>query len=382
MMKLIFLPIPFAFLLAGCGEPPREARTAEPPAPTTIKTVPAVAEEWPLVYDATGTVRARTTAVIAAKLMGYVREVKVETGDHVRAGQLLLSLDARDLDSGLRRAETARETVRQAIPEADIAITAAKTNLDLEQATFRRMQELYGKKSISEHEFDEASARIKSSQAVYEMARAKRTQLDSRLAQAAEEVSAAGIARTYADVTAPFAGVVTAKSVDPGTLAIPGAPLMTIERDGTYRLEVSVEESHLGAIRPGQIVSVTLDGIGRTMDARVSEIVPAVDAASRSYTVKIDLPALAGLRSGAFGRAMFKSGKRSVTAVPVKAVTERGQLQSVMVAENGVAHTRLITSGQKTGDRVEILSGLNVGEKVIFPAPPGLADGSIVETAP
>ena len=86
----------------------------------------------------------------------------------------------------------------------------------------------------------------------------------------------------------------TAKSVDPGNLAAPGAPLLTIERDG-YRLEASVEESRLSAIRPGQPVSVTLDGINRTIDARVSEIVPAVDAASRAYIVKIDLPADAEL---------------------------------------------------------------------------------------
>ncbi len=102
------------------------------------------------------------------------------------------------------------------------------------------------------------------------------------------------VTRSYAEVLAPFAGVVTAKSVEPGNLALPGAPLLTIEREGAYRLEASVEESQLAAIRVGQPVSVTLDGVDRTLDARVSEIVPAVDAASRAYIVKIDLPAIAG----------------------------------------------------------------------------------------
>lgn len=370
-----------ALLLAGCGEPPHEARTGESAASFRVQTVPAAAEEWPLVYEATGTVRARTSAVIAAKLMGYVREVKVQIGDRVREGQLLVGLDTRDLDTGSRRAEAARETVRQAMPEADSAVTAAKASLDLEQATFRRMQELYGKKSISDHEFDEASARLKSAQAGFEMARARRTQLDAKLAQAGEDIRAAEVTRNYADVVAPFNGVVTAKTVEPGILAIPGAPLLTIEREGAYRLEASVEESHLGEIRLGQPVSVTLDGIGRTIESRVSEIVPAVDAASRSYTVKIDLPPLAILRSGTFGRAAFQSGRRAVTTIPAKALVERGQLQSVMVAENGIVRTRLVTSGQKDKDRMEILSGLNAGEKVIFPIPQGLTDGSRVETA-
>ena len=143
-----------------------------------------------------------------------------------------------------------------------------------------------------------------------------------------------------------------------------------------------MEESHLAAIQVGQPVSVTLDSVDRTLEARVSEIVPAVDAASRAYTVKIDLPALPTLRSGTFGRAAFQLGSRSLLAIPAGAVTERGQLQSVLVADNGVARTRLITAGQKSKDRIEVLSGLTTGEKVIFPAPQGLSDGASVEVQP
>ena len=163
---------------------------------------------------------------------------------------------------------------------------------------------------------------------------------------------------------------------------MPGTPLLTIEREGAYRLEASVEESRMAAIRVGQPVSVTLDGIDRTLDARVSEIVPAVDAASRSYTVKIDLPKVPALRSGAFGRASFSMGSRVALSIPAAAVTERGQLQSVLVAENGVARTRLITAGSKNKDRIEVLSGLTAGDKVIFPVPQGLADGAAVEVRP
>ncbi len=140
-----------------------------------------------------------------------------------------------------------------------------------------------------------------------------------------------------------------------------------------------MEESRLAAIKVGQPVSVTLNGVDHAVDARVSEIVPAVDAASRSYVVKVDLPALPAIRSGVFGRVAFRLGSRPVLAIPMRAVSERGQLQSVMVAENGIAHTRLITEGQKANDRTEVLSGLAAGERVIFPVPQGLADGARVE---
>jgi membrane fusion protein, multidrug efflux system len=382
MTKHLLIPIPFVLWLAGCGGAPREKSSAASSAVIAVSTVTAANETWPSIYEATGTVRARTSVVISAKLMGYVREVKVQAGDHVHEGQALVTLDTRDLDVSSRRAEAAREEVRSGVPEADSAVAAAKANLDLAQVTFGRMQDLFQKKSISNQEFDEASAKLKAAQAAYEMARARRLQLNSKLAQVDQEVRSTEVTRSYADVRAPFAGVVIAKSVEPGSLALPGAPLFTIEREGAYRLEASVEESRLAAIRVGQAVSVTLDSVDRTLDARVSEIVPAVDATSRAYTVKIDLPGLPALRSGVFGRAAFQLGGRSLLAIPAGAVTERGQLQSVLVAENGVARTRLITAGQKVKDTVEVLSGLSAGEKVIFPVPQGLSDGARVEVRP
>ena len=144
-------------------------------------------------------------------------------------------------------------------------------------------------------------------------------------------------------------------------------------------LEASVDESHWGAIRVGQPVSVTLDGAGQALAARLSEIVSAVDAASRAYTVKIDLPAAASLRSGMFGHAEFQLGTREVLTLPAAAVAARGQLQSVFVVDSGIARTRQITTGEKARDRVEVLSGLTQGEQVILPVPPGLSDGAAVE---
>src|ERR1035441_1795468 len=142
MTKRLFLLIPVVIGLAGCGEASRQKSAASPEPAVTVSTVNAATETWPLIYEATGTVRARTSTVISAKLMGYVREVKVQTGDRVREGQVLVALDPRDLDVSARRAEAAREEVRAGIPEADSAVAAAKANLDFTQTTFGRMQEM------------------------------------------------------------------------------------------------------------------------------------------------------------------------------------------------------------------------------------------------
>ena len=372
---LLTIPV---LLLTSCGNEPAR-RVAQPQtAPVAVHVTAVAAGDWPATYEAAGTIHARTTATISSKVMGYVQQVSTQVGDHVREGQALITLDARDLDANLRRAEAGRAEVESAVPELENAVAAAKANLDLAQTTFKRMEELAAKKSISNQEFDEASARVKAAQANYEMIRSRRAQINSKMATVEQEIHAAGIMRDYAKIASPFSGIVIARTVEPGNLATPGAPLLTIEQDGVYRLEASVDESKLPSVRVGQAVEAVLEA-DRKLNARVSEIVPSVDAASRTYLVKLDLPAAPQLRTGMFARAIFPLGVQSVVTVPLAALTERGQLQSAFVVEDGVAHTRLVTTGRRTASEVEILSGLSVGEKVVLPVPAGLQDGARVE---
>ncbi len=372
-----------ALTLVGCGsKTPTEASADAKAVPVSVQAVTLATEQWPSTYEAVGTVKARTAAVLSSKVMGYVREVRVRAGDRVREGQVLVVLDSRDLDAGYRQAEAGREEARSAIGEADNAVAAAKANLDLAKVTCGRMKELFDKQSISNQEFDESSAKLKLAQANYEMALARRSQLDSKIAQADQAVRSAEIMRGYTQIAAPFSGVVTDKPVEPGNLASPGMPLATIEREGAYRLEAAVEESKLGAVRMGQPVRVTLDAVAEPIEGRVSEIVPAVDPGAHSFIAKIDLPARPELRSGLYGRAVFSFGSRPALAIPAAAVAERGQLLSVFVADGGQAKARFVTLGARQQDRIEVLSGLNPGEKVIFPVPAALADGAAVEVRP
>jgi RND family efflux transporter MFP subunit len=373
----LFVPIPVLLLTSCGGETPRRAAPPQAP-PVTVQTAAVAAQDWPATYEATGTVCARTTATMASKVMAYVQQVSTQVGDHVRQGQVLITLDARDLDANLRHAESGRAEAESAIPELENATARAKANLDLAQTTFQRMQQLAAKKSISNQELDEASARLKAAQANYDMIRSRRAQINSKTATVEQEIHAAQIMRDYAALAAPFSGVVISRTVEPGNLATPGAPLLTIEQEGVYRLEASVDESKLVTVRMGQAVEVVLEA-DRKLKARVSEIVPSVDSASRTYIVKLDLPAAPQLRTGMFGRAIFPLGAQKEVAIPLAALMDRGQLQSVFVVEDGVAHTRLVTTGRRTSDAVEVLSGLNAGEQVVRPVSAGLQDGSRVE---
>ena len=207
-------------VLTSCGT--EEAKRPEPGSekPVAVQATAAAARDWPDVYEATGTVRARTSAVIASKVMGYVTQVHVSVGDRVREGQALVTLDARDLDSALRSADAGVAEAESAMPEVESAIAAARSNLDLAQTTFKRIQDLAEKKSVSSQEFDEASARLKAAQADYQMAVSRRAQVQSRIEQAVAGQRSARIMRDYTQIAAPFAGVVTARSVEPGELGV------------------------------------------------------------------------------------------------------------------------------------------------------------------
>lgn len=330
------------------------------------------------VYRASGTVRASQIATIAPRISANILEVRVHPGDHVRAGQTLIVLDRQNLDANLRLARAARSEAESAVIEAENAIASATASRELSRVTHKRFQDLLAEASVSQQEFDESRARLKNAESSFEMAVAKRRQVEARLSQSEAEISAARVALAYATLSAPFDGLVTERKADPGSLAMPGAPLLVIERQGSLRLETSIDESRQNFVRIGENVSVEIDGLDRAISGRVGEILPSVDSATRSLIAKIDLPVMPGIRTGMFGRAAFAFGKREALVIPQSAILERGQIRCVHVVEGDTARLRLVTLGEAQGDSREVLSGLEAGERFVVAPLPLLADGARV----
>ena len=164
-------------------------------------------------------------------------------------------------------------------------------------------------------------------------------------------------------------------------MAAPGAPLLTVEDDASYRLEASVDESQLGKIRLRDKVGVQIDALGEAFfEGTVSDIIPTTDAATRSYTVKITLPANPALRSGLYGRARFTLGQQPVLTVSEKSLVRQGQLTAVYVVDDhNIARFRLITTGKILCEQVEVLSGLTEGERLVVDNVAGVSDGARVQ---
>lgn len=346
--------------LAGCSSAPR----TEPQAPETVSNVPVIIVHKTAIPDyleAVGTVRAAQTTQVSSQMTGSIREIRAHEGDRVQAGQVLATID----DSQPRAAV---EQAMAAVSAADKAVSAAESDLALADATLKRYQQLFDKKSVSPQEFDEIKARRQSAEARRDIAAAGQAQANAALAEARTSLG-------YANLRAPFAGVVTEKNADPGTLAAPGMNLFTIEDTRRYRLEVAVDENNIRSVRAGQNVPVSLDSLGNAEAAgKVEGIVPAADASSRSFLVKIGLPAdarlLPGVRSGMFGTARFPLGQREALVIPQAAIATRGQLQGVYVMDaNRIFGLRYVTLGKTAGQEVEVLSGLADGETIV--AEPG-----------
>lgn len=372
-----------ALLLSACGDNTPAKKAAAPAgAAVAARAHKLAAESLPEIHEATGTVRARITAALSARIMGHVREVRVQAGDSVLAGQVVAVLDAREIETGLETARAAREEARGGIPEVDNAIAAAQAQFNLAQSTWKRMRSLHEQKSITEQEMDEAEARLSMARANHQVALAKKKQLEEKIRQAESGLATVSLRKSYAEVAAPFAGIVIERKAEPGMLASPGMPIVIIEQAGAYRLEAAVEESLLARIRPGAKATVQLDAIETAIETQVAEIVPAIDALSRTFTARLNLPASPRMRSGMFGRARFTLGQREALVMPAAALEREGQLERVYVHDNGTARARLVTTGARHGASLVVLSGLAAGETVLTAAGGRLRDGVRVEVRP
>jgi RND family efflux transporter MFP subunit len=325
-------------VLTACSKRIEERPPQEKLAPARV-TLQAVGEGTRLASEeVVGTVRAKLRAVIEAKLSGRIEQLPVTVGQHVKTGDLLAQLHAEESGAKRDQAVAMRE----------------QADSDLKRFTTLLQQE-----AVTRAEFDAVQAR-------------------QRVAQAA--VTEAEAMLGYARVTAPFEGVITRKYADVGDLASPGRPLLEMDDPTRLRLEADVPESLLEKLQPGGKLPVRIATRDQDLSATVAEIAPSSDPNSRTFLVKLDLPSEPGLRVGQFGRVFVPLGEASALRVPASAVVQRGQLELVFVLADGRAQLRLVKTGKRVGNEVELASGLQPGEKVVVEGAAGLVEGQPLES--
>lgn len=328
-------PLVIALGLAGCGGDEQAA----PATPDSVRAEVSVIQ--PGTIDATvatpGSVVAIDSVKVASRLMGYIKKIAVVEGQTVKAGQHLFSIDPLDIEGAVAQAE-------QGLEQADKAMRDA-------QADYERFTNLYKDEVVSRQQYEKMKLN-------YDIA-------VSRAAQAKAGLGTARGQMKYASVSAPISGVVTMKLANEGDIAAPGHPVLMLEDTRRLQVQTSVPEAIFNGLRLGQMVKVEIDGLADMIDAKVARLSPAADPMTHTYPVKLDV-AGTGLKSGAFARVLFPQGQRNVLTVPEAAVLDRAGITGVFVVDaQGIAHYRMVRTGAHLNGRIEILSGLNAGEKVV-----------------
>lgn len=332
MKGTILLTIGLALGFAGCGHKAERVESSSlPPAEVRVQTVES--KKRVATEEVVGTVRAKLRSVIEAKVSGKIQQMLVVPGQQVKAGESLAVIDAREVQARYDQAVAVRQQA-----EADL----------------KRLTSLFEQKILSQAEFDGAQSK-------------------ARVAVAA--VTEAETMLSYTKVTAPFAGVITRKHADVGDLSTPGKPLLEIEDSTALRLEADVPEAVVGKLTLGDKLPVRISALEKELEGLVSEIAPAADPGSRTFLVKLDLPGTPGLRAGQFGRVAMPVGETTALRVPASALIQRGQMELIFVVQDHQARLRLVKTGKRLGNEVELVSGVEAGEKIVAENALGLADG-------
>ncbi len=335
LLSTLVAAIPF---FSGCHKVAEQTQMELPSATVRVQTVERKSRA--ATEDVVGTVRPKLSSVVEAKVSGRIEQLLVVPGQLVKAGEKLVLVDAHEIKSRLDQAAAARQQA---------------------ESELKRDTDLMQQKILSAAEFDTAQSKF-------------------RIAAAAEAEAKSML--DYTLIVAPFDGVITRKIADVGDLAAPGKPLLQMENPDTLRLEADVPEALIGNVKLGEKLAVHIAAVTSETVGTVAELSPTADSNSRTYLVKLDLAGAPGLRSGQFGRVSVPVGDVSAIHVSAAAVIQRGQMELVFVVAGNHAQMRLVKTGSRVGDEIELVSGLNSGEQVVVDGAAALADGQSVKIQP
>lgn len=372
------VPIFLVFFLSACGH--RESET-ESSKGRTIKAelYKTSTEEISLLRELPGTVEAKVRAKLSSKVAGFLKEIRVEEGDRVKKGDLLLKIEDRDIRDKIR-------ALRAGILAAQKELAEVSARLAFARAEFERYRKLFEEEAVTAQEFEAKKSE-------YEALSARKGALSARIKELRARLSEAESLLPYTTIRSPFDGQVLHKWVDTGSFVNPGQPLLEIE-DTTSgkRVVFHPEETLFSTIKPGLEVFVRFPAKGEALRVWITEVVPEVDPQTRTFTAKADLPKDYQVLSGNYVQVFVPTGKTSRILVPKTALINRGGFYGVFVADkSGVLHFRVIRTGKtfyqeganflpvclKTDCKayVEVLSGLQPGEKVVVKPPEGVREG-------
>lgn len=328
----LLLAIVALLMMFGCNEPAEKPSAMNLPA-VEVQIETLTLSELPVQVELAGTLQAVQHATISARVVGQIIKLPVQIGSKVKKGDLLAKISAAEINAKVQQAETQLEQARRNLArEAKLQKINASTR--------EQVKTLEEQVQISESVYREAQTIL-----------------------------------GYTEIKAPFSGTVTDKLAEVGDLALPGVPLLRLEDGAALEVVIQVPEAMVHYLNLKSPLPLTVPTVGLTFNAQIKEISPTVDPTTRTTQIKLMLPAAPELRSGQFARVALADGRTTTLMINSRALRQKGQLQQVFVAEQGMARMRLVRIGTEFDGRTEILSGLQAGQQVVVEASELLQDG-------
>ncbi len=389
---LILVFVSGLLIQIACSEK-QDNRSSDAMQPIPAEVLAVRYESVSAFVEAPGTVQPRNRISLSSQINGFIREMRVRPGDTVRKDQILATLDARDAQSQKAAAQAAMDETQAALSEARKAHqssvemhASAKASTKLASQTFSRYQKLFESRSVSPQELDEVQARRNSSaaelasrEAMVAAAEDRIKQVEAKISQAKAQAGRTDVLLSWTEIKAPSYGRIVQRMADPGTAIFPGTPLLEMESIDKPQVlaDIPTESSHL--LRAGATIRIRDTETGTVSEGKISEIVPQSDPATHSTQFKIDLPSNFSMPSGQFVKVEAPAGNRDAMLAPRAALRQTGQLTGLFVVDNASkAHFRLVKIASYDAERVEVLSGIEPGEKIVSKLSDRIVDGTQV----
>jgi len=350
--KNILLIALFTVFVSSCGNNEKQAAVDNTP-PVNVSVNVVQKDVGSPSLHASGKIEAVHSANLSTRMMGYVNRIYVQVGEKVQQGQLLLSINNADISAKLGQ-------VNAGIIEAEAGFTNAEKD-------FNRYKALYEENSASQKEFDDITANFNMAKARLEAAKQMRKEVDAQL--------------SYANIRAPFSGVVTNKFIKEGDMANPGMPLLEVEAPGNFQVLAMVPESGIQQIKKDSEIDVQIKSLETTVKGKVTEVSTSAKNTGGQYMVKVVLDKTsANLLSGMYATVKFpleSNVENDMVLMPKEALITKGQLCGVYtVSQSNTALLRWLRLGRTFGGSVEVLAGLSADEKYIVTAEGKLYNGA------
>lgn len=342
-----------AMALTGCDQ--QDEHAAKQEAHQTIEATLTTVQlgSVPMKSVVPGTVVSDQKAQIASRLIGYIKDLNVKEGQQVKRGEILFRIDSTDIKSQIAQANSAYQ-------QAIAALDDAKLDYD-------RFTKLYKEDSVSKQQYDKIRLQ-------YSVAQENLSAAKSGLDQAKSQLN-------YANVKAPFDGIVVQKMAEAGALASPGQPVVVIENLQSISVQTEVAGDLYAALSPGDEATVLIDGQDKPVTGTIYTLVGAANPKTRTHTVKLSLPSISGVNTGTFARVSFTRGERQTVMVPESALVVRTGVEGVFVVRDGKAYFTMVRTGMKLNGQVEIQAGLDLGEKIVVDNNQSLLNGDLVKAS-